>query len=269
MYNLIFSVTGDSLAILLHDALFSNGERNLRLVTDRELAFAEWLHEAENDGHFFTRIRLPDGFIIEPQIIKNLVNRIPFFQMPHFVNGADRQYAEMEMYALYTSFLYSVNDKVIDGMPVRHINAQDNALYFQLLAAKAGLDILDNQFTSSPRWQQPKALAAMAPQKKQTALWHKKSQHLVWENKPVLYNEPFEGLVKVEVVGDKYFCKVDPGRHFAKKVKTFSQLTGRTVYTLLLAEVKGKYKFYTVDTRPQALGTAALEAFCSLLTGKK
>lgn len=269
MYTLIFCLTGDSLALLLHDALFSKGERNLRMITDRELAFAEWLHEAGSDGHFFTRIRLPDGFIIEPHIIKHLVNRIPYFQMPHFVNIADRQYAEMEMYALYISFLYSVKENVIDGMPVRHINAQDNMLCFQLLAAKAGLDTLDNQFTSSPRWQQAKELAAMAPQKKQTALWHKKSLHLVWENKPVLYNEPFEGLVKAEVVAGNYFCKVDPGPQFAKKVKAFSQLTGRTVYTLLLAEVKGKYKFYTVDTRPQVLSNAAFEAFCTLLMVKK
>ncbi len=269
MYTLIFSITGDTLALSLHNSLFSKGERNLRLVTDRELAFSEWLHEAGSDGHFFTRIRLPDGFIIEPHIIKNLVNRIPYFQMPHFVNVADRQYAEMEMYALYTSFLYSVKERVIDGMPVRHINAQDNTLYFQLMAAKAGLDTLDTQFTSSPRWQQAKQWAAMAPQKKQNALWHKKSPHLVWENKPVLYNEPFEGLVKAEVVAGDYFCKVDPGKPFAKKIKAFSQLTGRTVYTLMLAEVKGKYKFYTVDTRPQALSNAALDAFCALLMEKK
>lgn len=269
MYILIFSVTGDALAAALHNSLFNKGERNLRLITDRELAFAEWLHEAGSDGVFFTRIRLPDGFIIEPRIIKKLVNRIPFFQMPHFINAADRQYAEMEMYALYTSFLYSVKEQVVDGMPVRHINAQDNTLYFQQMAAKAGLDTLDNQFTSSPRWQQSGQWAAMAPQKKQSALWHKKSLHLVWENKPVLYNEPFEGLVKAEVVAGNFFCRVDPGKQFAKKIKTFSQLTGRTVYTVMLAEVKGKYKFYTVDTRPQVLSNAAIEAFCALLTEKK
>ncbi len=265
MYTLIFCLATDGLANALHDALFSKGERSLRLVTDRELAFAEWLHEAGNDGHFFTRIRLPDGFIIEPQMIKNLVNRIPFFQMPHFLNLADQEYAAMEMYALYTSFLYSVKEKVVDGMPVRHINAQDNSLYYQLMAVKAGMDTLDNQFTSSPRWQQAKELAAMSPQKKQAALWYKKSPHLVWENKSVLYNQPFEGLVIAEVVADNYFCRVEPGKHFAKNIKVFSQLTGRTVYTLQLATVKGKYKFYSVDTRPQVLSHAALNAYCALL----
>ena len=269
MYTLIFSLANDLLAISLHDALFSKGERSLRLITDRELAFAEWLHEADSNGRFFTRIRLPDGFIIEPAIIKNLVNRIPYFQMVHFINAADRQYAEMEMYALYTSFLYSVKEKVTDGMPVKHINAQENSLYFQAMAVKAGLDTLDNQFTSSPRWRQPKALTAMAPQKKQTALWHKRSPHLVWENKPVLYNEPFTNLVKTEVVGGHYFCSIDPGRGFSKKIKAFSQLTGRTVYTLLLAEVNGKYKLYTVEMRPPALSAAAIDAFCALLISKK
>ena len=265
MYILIFCLANDVVARSLHDALFQKGERNLRLVSDMELAFASWLHEAGSDGVFFTRIRLRDGFIIEPAMIKKVVNRIPYFQMVHFIKQADRLYAEMEMYALYTSFLYSVKEKVIDGMPVRHINTSDNTLFFYAMAIKAGMDVMDNQFSSSPRWQQPKTLAPMAPKKKQTALWHKRSPHLVWENKPVLYNEPFTNLVKAEVVADKFFCSVATGKQFQQKIKTFSRLTGKTVYELTLAKVKGKYKLYTVDTRPAVLSAPAIEAFCALL----
>ena len=153
-------------------------------------------------------------------------------------------------------------------MPVRHINTSDNSLFFYTMAIKAGMDVLDSQFTSSPRWQQPKALTAMAPGKKQTALWHKRSPNLVWENKPVLYNEPFTNLVKAEVVAGNFFCSISPGKQYQQKVKTFSQLTGRTVYELSLAAVKGKYKLYAVNTRPLVLSAAAIEAFCTLLISK-
>ena len=264
MYILIFCLSSDTVARSLHDVLFQKGQRNLRLITDTELVFASWLHEAGTDGVFFTRIQLKDGFIIEPYMIKKVVNRIPYFQMIHFMKQADRLYAEMEMFALYTSFLYSIKEKVVDGMPVRHINTADNALFFYAMAGKAGMDVLDNQFSSSPRWQQPKELVAMLPEKKQSVLWHKRSPHLVWENKPVLYNEPFSGIIKVEVIGDAIFCITLPGKQFEKKIKSFSGLTGRTVYVLSLVRVKENYKFYTVDPRPAFLSAAAVEAYAAL-----
>ena len=126
MYTLIFCLTNDLVASSLYDALFQKKERKIRIITDTELVFASWLHEAGSDSVFFTRIRLADGFVIEPAMIKKAVNRIYYFQMAHFINQADRLYAEMEMAALYTSFLYSIKEKVIDGMPVKHINISDN-----------------------------------------------------------------------------------------------------------------------------------------------
>ena len=66
MYTLIFCVANDLVAHSLYDALFQKKERKIRLITNTELAFASWLHEAGSDGNFFTRIRLADGFIVEP-----------------------------------------------------------------------------------------------------------------------------------------------------------------------------------------------------------
>jgi len=269
MHILIFCLAGDPVAISLHDLLFQKGERELRLVSDAELAFATWLHQAGSDGEFFTRIRLSDGFIIEPAMIRMAVNRIPYFQMPHFINLADRSYAEMEMFALYISFLFSIKEKLPDGMPVKHINNADNALFFSAMALKAGMEVLENQFTSSPRWNQSKKLAAMDPRKKQNVSWHKHAPHLVWENKPVLFNEPFTNLVKADVVADKLFCPVSLAKQWQQKIKSFSQLIGRTVYQLTLAEVNGKYKFYSVNTRPAIIGGDALEAFSLLLIKNK
>ena len=268
MYTLIFCLANDFVAKSLYDALFQKKERQLRIVTDTELAFASWLHEAGNDGVFFTRIRLADGFIIEPAMIKKAVNRIYYFQMPHFVQQADRLYAEMEMTALYTSFLYSIKEKVIDGMPVKHINITDNGLFYYAMAVKAGIDVLDNEFTSSPRWKQPKLQTAFSPQKKTNALWNKRSPNLVWENKPVLYNEPFKNLVQAFVVGDNFFCAAPVGKAFQQKIKAFSKLTGRTVYEITLAEVKGKYKLYAVNVRPPVLSPAAIDAYALLLATK-
>jgi|GEM_PF-2869539 len=281
MYTLIFCHANDGVAHALYDALFQKKERKLRLVTDAALSFASWLHEADSNGVFFTRIRLHDGFIIEPGMIGALVNRIAYFPMPHFIEQTDRQYAEMEMVALYTSFLYSIKDKVIDGMPVRHINTSDNTLYYYAHAVKAGIDVLDNQFTSSPRWQHPKKMTALVPEKKENLLWHKKSPSLVWENKPVLYYEPFSTLVKVEVVADQFFygdkmvnakkagrVSIKFSGQFQQKIKSFSKLTGRTVYELTMALAGSKYKLYAVNTRPLLLSAAAIEAFAALIIKK-
>ncbi|GAC1448154.1 MAG: hypothetical protein NVSMB7_09400 [Chitinophagaceae bacterium] len=269
MYIIIFCKTNDLFVHALCKALLEKGKEKIRVVTDTELVFASWVHEAGSDGSFFTRIGLRDGFIIEPSVIKAVVNRIPYFQMVHFINQADRSYAEMEIYALYISFLRSIEAKVTDGMQVRHINiAEPNALYFGAIAVKAGMEVLDNQFTSSPRWQQPRQLTAMTPWKKPSTLWHKRSPHLIWENKPVLYNESFATLVKAEVVNNTIFWPGQPVKGWQKKIKTFSQLIGRTVYTLTLAEVKGKYKFYEVDTRPQIINVPAINAFAALLISK-
>jgi len=269
MHILIFCLTDDAVARSLHDVLFLQGQRELRLVTAAELAFATWLHQADRNGEFFTRIRLQDGFIIEPAMIQKAVNRIPYFQMPHFINPADRQYAETEMYALYISFLRSIKDKLPDGMPVQHINNADNTLFSTTMAIKAGMEVLETQFTSAPRWHQAKSLPAMDPAKKDTVLWHKHSPHLVWENKPVLYNESFSTLIKVEVVADRLFCHMALPKQWRQKIEKFSRLMGRTVYEFTLADVKGKYKFYAVNTRPLMMTPAAIEAFCSLLTSKK
>ena len=206
--------------------------------------------------------------LLNPAMIKKVINRLYYFQMPQFINEADRLYAEMEMAALYTSFLYSVKEKVIDGMPIKHINIADNNLFYYATAAKAGIDVLDNQFTSSPRWKQAKLQTAFSPKKKTDALWHKRSPNLVWENKPVLYNEPFKNLVKAMVVADNFFCNASPGKTFLKKIKTFSKLIGRTVYELTLAEVNGKYKLYAVNVRPPFLGAAAIDAYAELLSNK-
>ncbi|MFT3936244.1 MAG: hypothetical protein QM726_21625 [Chitinophagaceae bacterium] len=269
MYTLIFCFTGDAAAYALYDELFNKGERKLRLVTDRELAFASWLHQAGDDGIFFTSIRLHDGFVIEPAMIKILVNRINYFAMPQFVKPADRSYAEMEMLALYTSFIYSINEKVLDGMPVWHINTSENLLLFYSLAVKAGLPVVDNQFTSSPRWEHPKDQKPLAPQKKATALWHKQSPNLEWENKPALYNESFTNLVKVEVVADKIICDKISLRSLQQKIKKFSSLIGRTVYEITLAEIKKEYKLYGINVSPALLSTEAIKEFAHLLISKK
>ena len=269
MYIIIFCPANDLFVHSLCRALLEKGEEQIRVVTDTELVFASWLHEAGSNGLFFTRIRLRDGFVIEPSVIKAVVNRIPFFQMVHFINQADRSYAEMEMYALYISFLRSIETKVTDGMQVRHINiAEPNALYFYAMAVKAGMEVLDSQFTSSPRWRQPGKLTAMTPGKKPSALWHKRSPHLVWENKPVLYNESFTRLVNAAVVNDTIFWPGKPVKGWQQKIKNFSRLIARTVYTLTLAEVKGKYKFYEVNTRPEIISTPAISAFAVLLMSK-
>ncbi len=275
MYIFIFCQTGDIVARLLYDNLLEKNQSNVKLVTETELAMASWLHQAASDGNFSTHIRLRDGFIIEGSIISKVVNRINYFPMPHFIKATNRQYAEMEMFALYTSFLFAVKEKVIDGMQVRNIiSNNDNSMYYYSLAIKAGIDVLDNQFSSAPKWLQPKGLTALTTLKKQTALWHRKSPHLVWENKPVLYNEKFTSLLHAEVIAGKVFCKTGSAMPkfsevFQKKIKKFSLLCQKSVYTLTLTLIKGKYKLVSCNITPAVLSTDAIDAYSSFLIKNK
>ncbi len=270
MYIIIFCQLNDQFVQSLCKALLQKGETHIRIVTDMELAGASWQHQAGSNGRFITRLRLKDGFEIEPGMIKAVVNRIPYFQMVHFIKPADRQYAEMEIYSLYISFLRSVEEKLIDGMPIRQIAlGEPNALYFYSMAIKAGMRVLDNQFTSSPRWQPQKELGAWAPHKKSAASWYKRSPHLVWENKPVLYHEPFVRLLKMEVVAGQMVRAGQSLKGWTKKIKLFSDLVERTVYTITLADMGNQHKFYEADPRPAMISESAMQAFANLLAAKK
>ncbi|HTL10463.1 MAG TPA: hypothetical protein VL307_19445, partial [Chitinophagaceae bacterium] len=160
-------------------------------------------------------------------------------------------------------------NKVIDGMPTRNISASYNPLYYSLMAAEAGMKVLDNEFTSSPRWHQAGGLAPMEPVKKSKVLWHKQSPSLVWQNKPVLYSQPFSSLERMEVVGGEIFGRITSSKPLARSIKDFSARIGRTVYELTLALVKERYFFYAANPVPAVLSAPAVEAFCNLITHEK
>src|SRR5688500_10190830 len=93
-------------ALFLH---LKKGNLPVQLVTAEDLIFASsWNHEISREGKCHTEIILQNGTHIHSGEIRCVFNRISFMQMPHFLNMADRNYAEMEMFALFISFLKSI-----------------------------------------------------------------------------------------------------------------------------------------------------------------
>ncbi|HRP88740.1 MAG TPA: hypothetical protein PKX92_01745 [Edaphocola sp.] len=153
-YYLLFCNKGDQLINNLHIALNKRGINSI-IITDIDLALAKkWIHKCNSDGVFQTEIYFNNGFVLRPEEVKGIMNRIKFIRLPQFQHSKDKTYAEMEILALFISFLESMKSKLLFPFRVENFVAKgnDNFNYF-VWASQVGLSILDFMFSSSPKWQ--------------------------------------------------------------------------------------------------------------------
>ena len=118
---LILAHAEDNTALRMYALLRKKyAQETLRLVAAEYLAMApHWIHQLDDRPASptpLTSIILEDGCALE--IDKNTVifNRLQHAAMPHFyaADPSDHRYAEMEMYALWLSWLHSLGDQVIN-----------------------------------------------------------------------------------------------------------------------------------------------------------
>src|ERR1044072_3099721 len=101
-------------ALFLH---LQNSHAPVYLVTAEDLIFAtSWKHEISEEGKCHTEIILQNGTHIHSGRLRAVFNRIRFMQMPHFLDVTDRSYAEMEMFALFVSFLKSIEHVLFEPL---------------------------------------------------------------------------------------------------------------------------------------------------------
>jgi hypothetical protein len=123
-------------------------------VTSEELVFApHWSHQL-CDLKSKTEIYLHNGLHLDSDEIGVVFNRLRYVFLPHFENASpdDRDYAIMEMYALWLSWLASLPCRVINSPSPRGLGAKERSqMEWLYLARQAGLPVQGYFFTSDPR----------------------------------------------------------------------------------------------------------------------
>jgi hypothetical protein len=92
--------------------------RSVLLLRPETLAIARWSHALDRGGRAHTRLTLPDGLQLEGRDIGVLINRIQCLTAPRFrqASAKDRDYADMELQALVTSWLGELADRVVPSL---------------------------------------------------------------------------------------------------------------------------------------------------------
>lgn len=156
MSYLILAHADDATAPRIAAALTArHGACNVSLVYDHELmSRAHWRHWVASDGSSSFRLTLGSGAQIEEGDISAICNRLRFSLAPHFTQAAavDREYAEMETFALLLSWLESLAPRVINrASPQSLPGCALDPLLWQAQAARAGLPIARSHATSNLR----------------------------------------------------------------------------------------------------------------------
>jgi hypothetical protein len=267
MELLILCNQNDAIATALYKKLSNLGD-SIYLVTAEELVFApSWHHELNEKGKGSTRIKLQNGKVIDSKKLKSVWNRIRFFPMPHFKNENDQSYAQNEMFALYISFLKSINSLLINPLETIDLAIEEENLLFQkMMALNAGLPVLDHHFSSSPKWSNSKNLIPVALYKRSLSSFQKKSPYLVWQNQPVLFVEAATEIKSVWVVGKEIFGNEVVGHEAA--LKKLSRSLKKMFLEISFAKTAEGYKLSFINSFPLMAPDPIIDTLASLLTQK-
>ena len=142
-----------------------HGPDQVKLVLAEELAYSPyWKHYLE-DGKVTTELRLRDGAALNSECIGVVFNRLLAPILPYFASAKDQNYAVMEMYALYLSWLSSLPCPVVNKASSIGLGIQTRShAEWLLLAGQAGLPVRGFHFTSDPRWINEKKYSPYRPQ---------------------------------------------------------------------------------------------------------
>ena len=267
MELLILCNQNDAIAFALYKKLSNLGD-SICLVTAEELVFApSWHHEINPKGKGTTKIMLRNGRVIDSEKLKSVWNRIRFFSMPHFKNENDQSYAQNEMFALYISFLKSINNVLINPLEILDLAIEEENLLFQkMMAVNAGLPVLDHHFSSSPKWSNSKNMIPVDLYKKSLSSFQKKSPHLVWQNQPVLFVEAATEITNVWVVGNEIFENEMIGHEAA--LRKLSKNLKKMFLEISFAKTVGGYKLSFINSFPIMAPEPIIDTLASLLTRK-
>jgi hypothetical protein len=155
MRFLILAHQGDETALRVFARLRARHPTGqVKLVSSEELIYApHWSHRL-GEPPPATEITLADRTVLSSEDLGVVFNRLRYVHMPHFglASEADRNFAVMEMYALWLSWLESLPCPVINPASTRGLGAQERSqVEWLALASQAGLPAQGYAFSSDPR----------------------------------------------------------------------------------------------------------------------
>lgn len=129
-----------------------HGPQQVRLISADALIYApRWRHHLQGPT-LETTIDLTDGTAIESDQLGVVFNRLRYAEPLQFTAAADRQYASMELYALWLSWLESLPCPVLNAPEPQGLGDRDwGQLGWRVKAAAAGLPVQNYSFSSDPR----------------------------------------------------------------------------------------------------------------------
>jgi hypothetical protein len=262
----IFCNQNDAIAMAVYQQL--TDRHNAHMVTAEDLIYAPlWKQELNTKAKGTTEIVLQNGSIIRSGEVKAVWNRIRYFPMQHFINEVDRHYAQTELFALYYSFLKSINAALINPVETYDFAMEeDNMLYLKQQAIIAGLPVLDYQFTSAPKWQSSKDLIPIVLYKKPAAVFQKKAPYLIWQNQPTIFTEATTEVQKVWIAGKDIIDEKAIANKAA--LKRLSKNLKKPFLEVHFAKTAKGYKLSTMNTFPVYAPQPVTDALANILIQK-
>jgi hypothetical protein len=264
---LIFCNTEDHVANSLHQYL-KQKTQHVRLINAEELVFARsWIHQCSNDGIFQTQLILPDGYTISSENISGIFNRIRFLPTTHFIRQEDFTYAQMEFYALYASFLLSVNDKLFEKIHTHHLSLIEYDTYCMKMAIGTGIPVIDQSFSSITR-SIPNNENTFVAQQTQFGIKYKKWTYTMPPDSPYIIKAKTTGeYFKALVVGDQAIIPPELKR-LEKKIVSFATKISRSFIELSFGKTTEGYKLISTNIFPAWVAEDVIEMIAEQLLQK-
>ena len=232
MRFLILAHQGDETAIRVYARLRSRHPPDqVKLVSSEELVYApHWSHRLGASPPA-TEITLADRTALTSGDLGVVFNRLRYVHMPHFelASQADRDFAVMEMYALWLSWLEGLPCPVINPASARGLGGQDRSpVEWLSLASQAGLPTQGYAFSSDPRAFHPKDYTPYWRDQaydEDGLLIMKEIPPMLAGRHPTFYAQPpGEKRAEMFVVGDLVIGEL--ADRFARQLVHFARLAG-------------------------------------------
>ena len=270
MKHLILAHQNDTTAMRVYTNLVArHNTSEVSIVTDEELVFAQsWRHEITSD-YKQTTIQLNSGRMLDNEKIGIVFNRLRGTPMPHFEHAkkADREYAQMEMYALFLSWLFSIPGTVINAASPQGLGARDYSIYKWLaLGAQAGLPVREYHFTSNSRRYYQSGFEPWKLESGHEYRLNNKNRlkpHIL-SRQPVVYLEPDPVQTsRVLIIGDRVIGDIDKQHNEA--CVALARRANCEILQLDFGLFERDWKLIAVDAFPTVSDNVEIEAIVSFM----
>jgi hypothetical protein len=280
MRFVILAHIDDATALQVYTALKArHGSAPIKLVSSEQLAGApHWTHRLHNSG-VTTELLLSDGTLLASRGVGIVLNRLRYVTMPHFAGASeeDRNYAIMEMQALWLSWLASLPCPVVNQVTSVNAGIRERSHGEWLhLAGRAGLLTQGYHVTTSMRHF---PLPPYVPHSRLPALDGHGLATYQRMRAPMLGDQPaffLEAVSKqrqsVLVAGNRIIGS--QGTEYAEQLGHLRALSGCDLFRVVFARsagsaeedgARGRWKVCGIDAFPHALTAQELAAIVDLL----